>query len=100
MYLWCKTQDMPLGPGVKWTKFGNRFRKSIMTYQQSLGQVQWLQYLQESSLCLDNSGNRIQMEYGYYQGETEYDNLKPDGYMVKDGEQHFFEYLGNMDHMI
>jgi len=71
-----------------------------MTYQQSLGQVQWLQWLQETSLCLDDDGNQIQMEYGYFHGETEYDDLKPDGYMFKDGEHHFFEYLGNINHML
>ena len=89
---------MPLTPGVKWVCEGNRFKKTLMADQMSLGQIQWLMYLQETDLCKDSQGKRIQLQHGYYQGEhivkSPENDYKVDGYMMKDGIEYFFEYLG------
>ena len=72
MYLWAQSQDMPLGPGLLWEKSGNRFKKKIMASQMSFGQIQWLNYIQESD-CIDRQGRRVQLQYGYFHGEVEFE---------------------------
>ena len=84
---------MPTTPGICWTKQGNQYRKQIMAYQMSFGQIQWLNYMQETE-CFDKNGVKHQLEYGYYRGEVDFKGYKPDGYVKIDGEHRFFEYLG------
>lgn len=72
MYLWSKTQNMPLGPGILWEKSGNRFTKKVMASQMSFGQIQWLNFIQETD-CIDNQGQKIQLQYGYHHGEIEFE---------------------------
>ena len=65
----------------------------------SLGAVQWMNYMQESDICLDSNGNRQTIESLYFQGEHKIrvgDNtiLEIDGYFKKDGQEYFLEYHG------
>ena len=94
MYLYSQKMDMPLSPGVEWVFKNKKAHKKLMTDQMSMGQVQWLNAVQETALCLDENGNKIQIEHGYFRGEKEVYGCKVDGYMIKDGREHFFEYLG------
>ena len=65
-----------------------------MTTQCSFAQIQWLNYVQETDLCVDSSGNRIQIQHAYHRGEVKKDSFKLDGYFVKDGQEYFLEFLG------
>ena len=95
MYLWTQEQDMPLTPGIEWTKKNGSYQKRIMTSQMSLPQIQWILYLETTDICVDSDGNRHRIEHGYYRGEFEFEHVKPDGYLFLDGIHHFFEFLGN-----
>ena len=70
--------------------------KEIMASQMSLGQIQWIQYLETTDICVDRNGVRHRIEHGYYRGEFEYDQIKPDGYLFIDDKHYFFEFLGNI----
>ena len=94
MYLTSKKKFMPLSPGIEWVMKGGKAIKRLMTDQISMGQMQWLYAIQETALCVDSNGKKIQIEHGYHRGEVEIYGCKVDGYMVKDGREHFFEYLG------
>ena len=65
-----------------------------MTEQMSLGQIQWLNWLQTTDICINRTGERIQIQYGYYRGEFEFEGEKVDGYIYKDDVHVFMEYLG------
>ena len=94
MYLWSQTQDMPLTPGINWTKTGNKFKKSIMMDGGSLGQIQWLYAVQESDFVLDNNGSRVQIEHAYFRGEKSFGGFTFDGYFEKNGIKFFLEFNG------
>ena len=94
LYLDSQLKNMPLSPGIEWIFKNKKAHKKLMTDQMSMGQVQWLNAVQETDLCLDSNGNKIQIEHGYFRGEKEVYGCKVDGYMIKDGREHFFEYLG------
>ena len=94
MYLWSQFQEMPTTQGVQWTKQGQTFKKSTLATDVSFGQLQWLNYLQESELCLDADNNRIQIEHAYHRGEYQVEEFRCDGYFMKDGKNFFLEYNG------
>ena len=94
MYQWSENQVMPLGPGLLWTPNNNGFQKNVMMAGTSFAALQWLQWIQQSAICVDSSGNRVQLEHGYHQGEKVLNGYKLDGYLVKDGKEFFFEYHG------
>ena len=90
---------MPLGPGILWTLNGQIFKKNVMKAGTSLGAVQWMNYLQESDICVDSNGNRQTIESSYFQGEhkVQIDKdtfLEIDGYFKKDDHEYFLEYHG------
>ena len=89
---------MPLGPGILWTLNGQFFKKSVMKAGTSLGAVQWLDFMQQSDICIDSSGNRVTIQHAYYQGEAKIVDGKTtwdiDGYFEKDGQEFFLEYNG------
>ena len=96
MYLWSQTQDMPLTPGLQWTKSGTTFRKSVMMSGVSLGQLQWINYVQESDLVLDDNGSRVQIEHAYFRGEKSLGGFRFDGYFEKNDQKYFMEYNGEL----
>ena len=94
MYQWSENQVMPLGPGILWTPTEYGYRKNVMMAGTSFAALQWLQYVQQSDLCVDSTGNRIQIEHSYHQGEKVINGYKIDGYFQKDGREYFLEYNG------
>ena len=96
MYLWSCQQRIPLTPGILWTMKRGWFQKQIMTNQMSLSQIQWIQYLETTDICVDSQGERHRIEHGYYRGEIEFGQIRPDGYLFIDNVHHFFEFLGEI----
>ena len=94
MYLFAQQQDLPLGPGIEWTWNKSKFRKSVMISQVSFVQIQWLQAMQETDICIDSNGFRLQIQNAYFQNEVEMNTYKVDGYIKRDGVNVFFEFLG------
>lgn len=94
MYLFSQEQDLPCGPGIEWRVKGNTFHKSVMISQISFPQIQWLMFIQESDICIDSNGSRIQIQHGYFRDEIVINGYKPDGFMLRDNRQIFFEFLG------
>ena len=94
MYLWSQQQNLPLSPGLNWTLYKGRFTKSVMRSGVSLGQLQWLYSLQESDLCIDKSGQRIQIQHEYHRGEHRENGFKFDGFFIKDGIKYYLEFNG------
>ena len=94
MYLWSQKQNLPLTPGIKWTLKNGWYHKRIMTTQMSFPQIQWIQYLETTDICLDENNKRHRIEHGYYRGEFEFEEIKPDGYLFIDEKHYFFEFLG------
>ena len=88
---------MPLGPGILWTLNGQFFKKNVMKAGTSLGAVQWMNFIQQSDMCVDSAGNRIQIEHSYHQGEKDINGYKIDGYFQKDGKEYFLEYNGEFN---
>ena len=85
---------MPLTPGVLWEPNGSRFTKKVMKHGISFPHIQWLYYLQETDLCIDRQGNRVQIEHAYHRGEKRHGPYTVDGYLIIDGEEIFLEFLG------
>ena len=86
MYLWSMDQLLPLGPGVRWNKCGRYFRKSVMHPNVSLGQMQWLYYIEATQ--------NIKLQHAFYHGEVDCNGYFPDGFAVIDSVNHYWEYLG------
>lgn len=95
MYCKCERENMPLTPGILWSKTGSYFKKSLLIEAKSISfkQIQWLYYI-EATECMDKNGNRVTLEHGYHRGEKKFGGYLPDGYMLKDGRHYFFEFLG------
>ena len=90
---------MPLGPGILWTLNGQFFKKNVMKAGTSLGAVQWMNYLQQTDICVDSNGIRKTIESSYFQGEHKVQVgkdtfLEIDGYFKKDDHEYFLEYHG------
>ena len=94
MYQWCEDQIMPLGPGILWTLDGRYFKKRVMKAGTSLGAVQWINYMQQSDICVDSTGKRVIIQNAYYQGEAKIGKWYVDGYFKKDDHEFFLEYHG------
>ena len=60
----------------------------------SFSQIQWIQFLETTDICVDAEGKRHRIEHGYYRGEMEFGQIKPDGYLRINDVHHFFEFLG------
>ena len=87
-------KDMPASPGILWTKKKNHFSKSVMMPGVSLVSLQWLTDIQESNLCVDKEGHRVQIEHAYHRGEKIIGNWKWDGFFIRDGKKFFLEFNG------
>ena len=96
MYLWSQKQLMPTTPGILWRPEGNHFNKQVLQSGVSLGQLQWLNYLQQSDITLDRNGKRHKIEHSYFRGEKKVGDWFCDGYLEKDGNKIFFEYQGKL----
>ena len=96
MYLWSQFRAMPTTPGVQWKKHGAGFKKKVLTPEVSLGQLQWINYVQQSDMCLDADNNRVQIEHAYFRGEHQVGMFKCDGYFEKNGQKFFLEYNGKL----
>ena len=94
MYLYSQEQDLPCGPGIEWVWKGSSFYKSVMISQVSFPQIQWLMFMQESDVCVDSDGNKIQIQHGYFRDEVVINGYKPDGFLMRDNRKVFFEFLG------
>ena len=91
----CQQKDLPTTPGILWTLKDNKFKKNIMMAGVSLGQLQWLSYLQHYDKTFkDKDGNLIQIEHAYFRGEHKINNYAVDGYVSMENGQIFLEYLG------
>lgn len=86
MYLWSQEQDMPLSPGLLWTKTNYGFRKQVLEQRTSFSAVQWLQW--EQTKC----GTRIQN--AYFQGEKMVHGYLVDGFAIINGVETVWEYNG------
>ena len=61
----------------------------------SLGAVQYLEYINEySNLLIESDGTRKQLSHQYHRGEASIDGYKPDGYAEVDNKKLFFEFNG------
>ena len=60
----------------------------------SFGHLQWIYYRQALD-GYDSQGNFVQIQHAYFRGEVDFQGLKPDGYLFKDGKHYFYEYQGN-----
>ena len=96
MYLWSQKQKMPTTPGILWSQKGSKFTKKVLETGVSLGQLQWLYYLQQSDFTLDSQGNRVIIDHAYHRGERKFGDWYCDGYMEKDGVKYFLEYQGKV----
>ena len=113
LYLWSQAQEFPTTPGertiifcetlnicalgILWELSSNKkyFRKKTMSYNNSLGAIQWLMFQQ--SVCsdlVDSKANRVKLEHQYYRGEFKFHDYLIDGYANVDGVHVFFEFLG------
>ena len=88
MYLDAQGKPMPLGHGLLWTPDGSNFKKKVMTTGCSLGQLEWLNYMEVE--------DEVQIQHAYHRGEvtTFGKEYQPDGYALVDGQHNFYEYLG------
>ena len=91
MYLWSQLRPMPLTPGLRWIKNGDRFQKRILTTNSSFGALQYLYYCQ-ALLAITNPG--LNIEHQYFHGEKTVYGEKVDGYIQIDGKEIVFEYNG------
>ena len=94
MYLWAQKQLMPTTPGILWSPQVHGFGKQVLQSGVSMGQLQWIYYLQQSDFVVDRNGVRQTIEHAYYRGEKKVGRWYCDGYFMKDGVEYFLEYQG------
>jgi len=95
LYAGMQARNLPTTPGVKWTKSGDHFKKSVMADGVSFPAIQWLYYLQASAPYLTKSdGGRAVIDHGYHQGEAFVGVDKVDGYCKVEGKVYILEFLG------
>ena len=101
MYSGCQREKMPLTAGILWVLNGRKFKKTLMlkAEQVSMPAMQWIYYRQAID-GKDSEGKYVQMEHAYHRGEKEFEGMKVDGYMFKDGKHVFYEFLGSITYSI
>ena len=67
--------------------------------QISFGHLQWIYYRQALD-GYDSQGNFVQIQHAYFRGEIDFQGLKPDGYLFKDGKHYFYEYQGKKNFLM
>ena len=60
----------------------------------SRAQLEWLMWLQHQPICVDKNGQRQPIRHALNHGEFEVNGRPVDGYLQKDGQEYFFEFLG------
>ena len=92
MYLWSQEQDLPLGPGLRWTMVNGIFhKKSLKGRNPSLAELQWIYYEQE---MLKRSGSNVVIQHAYLHGQEKIHIYQVDGYAIIDGQPTVYEYVG------
>ena len=95
LYGMCQQKNLPTTPGIHWTLKNEQFKKNVMMSGVSLGQLQWITYMQHyDNRFKDKDGNLIQIEHAYYRGEYKVKNYAIDGYASTEDCDIFLEYLG------
>ena len=95
LYLYSQDQELPLGPGVVWEKKSNKyFTKKPMAPGVSKSQIEWLMWIQTQPICVDSNGQRQRIQHAMNFGEHHINGRPVDGFMMKDGVPHFFEFFG------
>ena len=94
LYLFSQDQDLPLGPGVLWENQSHTYSKKPMVQGVSRGQLEWLMWLQNESICVDENGVRRTIQHALNYGEHQVNGKPVDGFMMKNGQPVYFEYYG------
>ena len=95
LYLFSQDQELPLGPGVVWEKSKSKyFSKKPMAPGVSKSQLEWLMWVQTQPICVDSNGQRQRIQHAMNFGEYMLNGRPVDGFMIKDGIPHFFEFYG------
>ena len=85
---------MPTTPGIVWQPTNSGYSKKPLARGVSYSQIQWLNYVQTTDLCIDSQGNRIPIEHAYYRGEIKEGPYYIDGFFTKNGLNYYLEFLG------
>ena len=85
---------MPLTNGVLWQKSGAKFEKKVTMSGVSKGQVEYLSWLQLSSLVVNDAGERATVHHAYFQGEKLIAGYPVDGYFELGNRKVAIEYEG------
>ena len=96
MYLHAMGEPMPLSPGILWTLQNKKFTKKSLKPGVSLEALQWIYQCQQSDLCVDKNGQRIQIQHAYSQGEHSEKDFFFDGFFQKDSVKYYLEYNGKL----
>ena len=90
---------LPTTPGIRWTRKGGMFQKSVMADGVSYVSLQWLYYIQASATFLTAlDGTRSVIHHKYHQGEVTLDGDQVDGYAKVDEKVYILEFLGCYHH--
>ena len=97
MYPCTYKEKFPTGRGFEWSKNEDLvFTKKLMTTSKiSLGSIQWLDYVQQTSdLLLDKNGKRQRIYSGWNSTEVKIGAYNVDGYVQVNQKKIIFEYDG------
>ena len=95
LYLYAQKLPFPATPGVLWKQCNGSFVKEVMAPGMSLGQLQWLLFIQETDQRLIKSdGEKAVLHHYYYRQEFNFHGYDIDGYAFVDGRHIFYEFLG------
>ena len=61
-------------------------------------QIEWLCWLQTQDICVDSDGVRQTIQHALNFGEHQINGRPVDGFMIKDGIEHYFEFYGCYNH--
>ena len=93
MYLDSFMKDLPLTPGLRWTKSrGNYFNKVHLSFGTSFKSLQYLYWLEQD---LKMKGYDGVLQHAYHRGEKYLKGFKVDAYAVIDGTEVVYEFHGN-----
>ena len=92
MYLDSFMKDLPLSPGLRWTKTrGNYYKKVHLSYGTSFKSLQYLYWLEQD---LKMRGHEEVLHHQYHRGEKVVKGWKVDGYCFINGIHMIYEFHG------
>ena len=97
LYPWALKENMPCSPGILWEldDGGYSFKKKQMIAGVSIGELQYLMYLQYHDFRFKKPNQEYyHIEHSYFRGQRKIEGMNVDGFAVCGEKKYIIEYNG------